>query len=70
MEGDFVIAAGGDLLHIPIPGLPRIEAQLLVGSSLQQVPRTFDIGGGERLAIVPLYAVTQVKGQQPPALVP
>src|SRR6266478_4048134 len=66
----FVIPVGGDLLEVAVPGLPRIDTQLLARLALQQVPGALDILGGQRLAVVPLDALVQLEGQPGAVLVP
>jgi hypothetical protein len=51
MEGNLIIAIGGHLLQIAVPGLARVEAKLFARLFGQQVPGAFDVLGGERLAV-------------------
>src|SRR5271165_7576951 len=70
MEGDLVIAAGGDLVEIAVPGFAGIDPEFLVRLAGKRLPGAFDVGGGERLAVVPFDVLTQAEGQRGPGLVP
>src|SRR6516165_5356643 len=70
MEGDLVVAVGGDLVEIAVPGFARIDPEFLARLAGQRIPGAFDVGGGERLAVMPFDTLTQVKGQRRPGLVP
>ena len=65
-----VIAVGRDLDEVVVPGLARVDAQLLGRLALQQIPGAFDVGGGERLAVMPFDALAQMEGQLGAVLVP
>src|SRR5262249_38931864 len=58
-----VIAIGVDLGEIVVPGLARVDPQLFGGLALHQIPRAFDVGGGERLAVMPFHTLTQMEGE-------
>ena len=62
MEDDLVIPLRGDLAEIAVPRLARVEAQFLLRLALQEVPGTFDVGGGERLAVMPFDPVPELEG--------
>ena len=57
------VAVGADRLEIAIPRLARVGAQFFRPVSEYQVPRAFDVCGGERLAVVPAYPVAEMKRQ-------
>ena len=57
MEGDLVIAVGRDVLDVAVPGLARVDAELVGVDAAQPIPGAFDVGRGERLAVVPFDAV-------------
>src|SRR5580700_8308555 len=61
-EGDLVIAVRGDLFEVPVPGLTRIDAELLTRLAGEQVPGAFDILGRERPAVVPLDPLAKREG--------
>src|SRR5437764_11489486 len=62
-ERRLIIAIGGDLREVVVPGLARVDAKLLGCLALQQIPRAFDVSGGEPLAVMPLHALAQMKGE-------
>ena len=70
VKGDLVVAVGRHLRHIVEPGFARVDAQLFLRLALQQVDRAFDVGGGERLAVMPFDALVQREGQFGAVLAP
>src|SRR5215510_1420874 len=70
MKGDLVVAVGGDLLKVAVPGLAWVDAKLLARPITEQVPGAFDVLGAERLAVVPSDALAQREGQLGAILVP
>src|ERR1700730_8382902 len=56
VEGDLVVAACGDPLEVPIPGLAGVDAELVARVAGQQVKSAHDVPGRERLAVVPSNA--------------
>ena len=70
MEGNFVIAIGGDRFEVPPPGLARIDPELLARFPGQHVKGALDILGHERFAVMPVDALAQREGQLGPVLVP
>ena len=60
-KGDRVIAFGRDLVEIAVPRLARVEAQFLGRLAGQHVPGAFDIGGGERLSVMPFDVVAELE---------
>src|SRR6185437_494595 len=70
VKGDFVVAVGRYLVEIEVPRLARIDAQLFAPDAHQQVPGAFDVGGSERLAVVPFDALAQWEGQLLAVLAP
>jgi hypothetical protein len=70
MEGDLVIAIGGDLVEIAVPGFAGIDPEPLARLAGQRIPGAFDVGGGECLAIVPSDALAQVERERRSGLVP
>ena len=69
-ERHLVIAVGDDLGEVGVPGLARVDAQPLGALALYQVPGAFDVGGGERLAVMPFDPLTQMEDQLGAVLVP
>ena len=65
-----IIAIGGHLFEVVVPGFARVDAQFFARLALQQVPGAFDIRGRERLAVVPFDALAQREGQLGSLLVP
>ncbi len=61
---------GRRFLQVDPPALAIIEAQLFLALIGQQVERAFDVGRGERLAVMPFDAVAQLEGQRGMVLVP
>jgi hypothetical protein len=57
-----MVAIRGDFFNVIVPGLARVEAELLARLTSQQIPRTFDIVGGKRFAVMPFDIVAQMKG--------
>jgi hypothetical protein len=51
------------VFEVAVPGLARVEAELVLRFAGQHVPGAFDVGGGERLAVVPSDALPQLKGE-------
>src|SRR5713101_2655082 len=70
MEGNFVIATGGDCFEVPPPGFARIDPELLARFPGQQVKGALDVLGRERFAVVPADPCAQRQGQLGPVLVP
>ncbi len=62
-ENRLVVAVRHNLGNIVVPFLARVAAEPVLGLPLQQVHRAFDIGGGERLAVVPFDALAQFERQ-------
>src|SRR5260370_6383908 len=61
VEGDFVVAVRGYFVEIEEPGFAVVEAQLFLGFSGQQIVSAFDVGSGERLAVMPFAALAQTQ---------
>ena len=70
MEGDNIIAVGGDLLEVPVPGLTRIEPKLLARLAEQHVPGALHVLGGERSAVMPLNTLAQPECESGSILTP
>ena len=70
MKGDLVIAIGGHLPQITVPGFARVDAQLFARLAGQKIPGALDVGGSERLAVVPFDALAQRENQLGAFLVP
>src|SRR5262249_50681237 len=51
-ERDLMVTVGGDLFEVAVPGFARVDTQLLGRFAGDQVPGAFDVGGGERLAVM------------------
>jgi hypothetical protein len=69
-EGGFGGAVRGDFRDIVPPRFARIEAQPLGGPPGQEIPGAFDVGRGERLAVMPFDPLAQFEGQPGSLLVP
>ena len=69
-EGDLVITVRRYVGEVFICDLARVEPQLVGPLIEQQVPGALDIGGGERLAVMPFDVLTQLEGQRGVVLVP
>src|SRR5207237_4894949 len=70
MKGDLVIAIGGHFPQITVPGFARVDAQLFARLAGQKIPGALDVGGSERLAVVPFDALAQRENQLGAFLVP
>src|SRR4029077_12424064 len=55
---------------VAVPGLARIDPELLGGRSSNQVPGAFDVPGGEWRAVMPFDAGPQLEGQLLAVLAP
>ena len=62
-EGRFVIAVDGHVVDLVVPGLSRVLPELLLRLAHQHVEGAFDVGRGERLAVMPFDALAQLEGQ-------
>ena len=69
-ERHLVVAAGGDLGEVLVPGGAEICPQPVLRASGQQVPGAFDVGGSERLAVMPFDALAEFERQRRAVLVP
>ena len=65
-----VIAFRHDVFEVAVPGLARVEPQLLLRFAGQHVPGAFDVGRRKRLAVMPFDALPQLEGEPGVALVP
>ena len=63
IERGLEIAVGGDVVDLIVPGLARVLAELLLRLAHQHVEGAFDVGRGERLAVMPFDALAQLEGQ-------
>ena len=70
MKGDLVVAIGGHLAEVVVPGFAGIDAKLFVRLVGQHVPGAFDVCGGKGLAVVPLNALPQRQSQHSSVLAP
>src|SRR5947209_7594558 len=70
MKGGLAVAVGSDLFEIAEPDLSRVDAKLLFRFAEQQIVSAFDVGGGERLAVVPFDALPQFERQLGAVLAP
>jgi hypothetical protein len=66
-KGGFGWVVGGDFRDIVPPRFARIEAQSLGGAAGQQIPGAFDVGRGERLAVMPLTPSRNLKVNRSPS---
>ena len=62
MEGRLEIALGRHTGKILVPAFAKIQPEFGFGVPGQHIPGAFDVGRGERLAVVPLHALAQVEG--------
>ena len=57
--------------QVAVPGLARVDPQLARRVlPCDQIPGAFDVGGGERLAVMPFDALAQLEGQPRAVLAP
>src|SRR5712691_3290519 len=70
VKASFVIAVGRDAVEVAVPSLARIAAQFLLRRALQQIPGTFDVLGGEGLAVMPFDTLAQLDGEFVAVLAP
>ena len=70
VEGRFVLALGRDIGEVEIPGLTRVEPQLLLAAAEQQIPGAFDIGGSEGFPVMPFDIAAQFERQLGAVLIP
>ena len=61
MENRLVVALGGHVRQIEVPGPAVVDPELVLALVEQQVPGAFDVGGGERLAVMPFDALAQLE---------
>src|SRR5215472_2537692 len=64
------VRLSGDRIKIAIPAFARVRAKLAGLLVEDQIPRTFDVTCGERLAVMPFDARTHLEGQFSAFLVP
>ena len=64
VERGLVVAVGRDVDDLVVPGLARVLAEFLRRLAHQHVEGALDVGGGERLAVVPFHALPQLEGQR------
>ena len=62
-KSSLVVAVRGDLFDVVVPGLARIEAELLARLAGQHVPSAFDVVRGEGFAVVPFDVLAQMERQ-------
>src|SRR5947208_1854123 len=60
----FMIASGGDLGEVEIPGGAEIEAELFRAAAGEQFEGAFHVRRGERLAVMPFDPLAQREGQR------
>ena len=70
MKRHRVVAIGGDPVEIFVQGFARIKAELLFPGLHHQIPGAQDVLGGERLAVMPFDALTQMEGECGAVLAP
>src|SRR6202011_4455251 len=70
MEGCFAVATSSDTVDVVEPSLAVVEAQLFLRLASQEVVGAFDVGGGERPAVVPFDALAQLEAQLGPVFAP
>src|SRR5580700_3590568 len=61
MKGGFKVAVGGDRIEVEVPGLARVQPQLLWPDAEQQIPGAFDVGGGKRHPVMPFDSLPQLE---------
>jgi hypothetical protein len=70
MEGHLEVAVGREIIEVLEGRKPWIDAQLLWSLVHPQIVGAYDILGGERLAVMPLDAPTQLEGESHAVLAP
>ena len=70
VEGDLEVAVGGEMVEVPEDREAGIGAQLFRRFLHQQIVRALDVPRRERLAVMPLDALTQLEGQPGAVLAP
>ena len=60
---DLEITVWSHLLDIAVPGLARIDAQLLISLTGEEIPGAFDVLRRKGLAVMPFDALTQGENQ-------
>ena len=70
MEGHLEVAVGREMVEVLEGGQPWIDAQLLWPFVHPQIVGAYDVLGGERLAVMPLDALTQLEGEPHAVLAP
>src|SRR4029077_13983404 len=65
---DLEITVWSHLLDIGVPGLARIDAQLLISLTGEEIPGAFDVLRRKGLAVMPFDALTQGEHQLGPFL--
>ena len=63
VERRFEIAVCRDVADLVVPGLSRVLAEFLLRLAHQHVEGAFDVGRGERLAVMPFDALLQLEGE-------
>src|SRR4051794_3503048 len=63
LERHFLFAVDDHIIEVAVPGLPRVEAELVLRLALQQLKRALDVLGRERFAVMPFDALAQFKRQ-------
>ena len=64
LEGGLEVAIGRHVVDLIVPGLARVLAELLLRLAHQHLEGAFDVGRGERLAVMPFDALAQLEGQR------
>ena len=64
VERRLVVAVGRYVLDLVVPALARILTKFLRRLAHQHIEGAFDVGGGERLAVVPFDALAQFERQR------
>src|SRR5215475_4189294 len=70
MESRVDLAIGGNAVDIEKPRFAVVEAQLFLSLPGQQVIGAFNVGGCERLAIVPFDTLAKLEAQLGPVFTP
>ena len=70
VKSRLVISVGGDPIEVPVPRFAGIYAEFASRLAEQHVPGALDVLGGERMPVMPMNTLAQVKGQFSAVLVP
>ncbi len=64
IEGGLIVAVDRHVVDLVVPGLSRVLPEFLRRLAHQHVEGAFDVGRGERLAIVPFDVMSKLEGER------